>query len=800
MIPDLRLRLYPGNPSPWRVGSSYVPSGSTEITASGGTIANWAHTDELDIRVDMALNTWTPPTNDQSILFRYLSGTSGTLGHWFRLQTDGKLNVVRNGVSLSSSGFRTVGGEDGERLTVRCYMRVATVFGVSRLVLSFYVGRDGLQSQRWESLGTRYFSVSSFTTTGQMKLGITDLAPGLTDGKVYGWMVLRNGSSTFGVGDTTGAPIDPGLTSFSDGFSSGTTWATASSASALDADVVELSTTRIQSMTWALGTPDPLAGPSSNQAKITISDPDREWDPDNTSGPYYGLLQPRTPVTIWNETSGFPEWYGHVESFVPTWRGPGDGSMTFVCGDLLSLAADTPIRRDEVADRTVELRPDVYLSFDQLLPDGTIINEGVSDFPSASAPNLRTEQTCVRYSNVGGAAAMNGSFPAYIGTAPTSVPPMTLMFWTTASVTGDLQVVFRDYQVSPALNRIGVYFDADGRLTVDDNNGAIGYKTSNVVIDGTSHFFVVRFNDTGAFQVRRDGAGETLTAVVGGSFTAHTNDWYFGANADSAYGMAGAIDELVIATYTVDDADSDAIYAAAVTARTIDETLINMCLSAGAPSNSVAVLGTATGSDLRGGGYGGSSLLAGISAITSHEGGHATANQYGSIDLYPSDYRTTVTPSVLITDEDRALISGEYRAESFVTYPSSVDSIVNTVEVVWSGVSTVFTDPGSVSRYGSRRRQIRTSGTTYAAAKAAADSVLTRYASPRSWVTSVQVNLGVLDDPQDFLSSVYPEGSVRIRRQPLGTGSVSTSDYWVDQIRYSVAGVEMTAELILTPM
>lgn len=794
--------MYLGAPNPWDDPAAYLPGGTTEIGASGGTIAAWDYTKSLDVRIDMSMDTWVPPTSAQSLFFRYETGSSGTLSFWMRVGTDGRLVVTRDSRSLSSTGYRVIGGEPGERLTIRSYTRTENVFGTNRLVSSQYVGRDGLYSSRWESLGTRLYSVStSGSAAGQPKVGATDLAPGMTDVRTYGVTVIYDGNTELGFGRLTGAPIDEGLTTIDDGYSTGTTWGTLSSATLLNANLVTIPRERIQLSSWSVGVPDILAGPAANSAKFVISDPERELDPNNASGPHYGSLKPRTRVELYNNDTTLTEWTGYVEEFVPEWREPADSTMTLNCGDALSLAADTPVRRDEVMDRVVELRPEVYLTFDQLLPDGTVVNDGVGSYPDAYAPNLRSQQTCIAFANSGGSISLDGSTVAYIGTAGTSIPPFSLMFWTNAKVTSDLQMVFRDAQLSPALNRIGVYFDTSGRLNIDDNNGTVGYYTTNSQLDGDPHFFFLRFNDTGSVKVYRDGVDQAMTAAGGGTFLAHQDEWYFGAQLDGTFPHTEPLDEFALFTYTVDAEDAAAIYTAATTARTPEEVLENICLSAGVPTYTVNFIGTPTSEPLRGGGHGGSTMLSCLSTLVAHEGGYCYVNESGTITLTPSDHRDSPSaPVLVITDEDVALNQYEYRADELVLAPNSIGNIINTVEVSWSGVTTTFQDKASVAKYGARRRQIQSTSTTYAAAQAAAQALLDRYAEPATWVTSAKINLSAQEQStQDFLDYAVAGGRVTIRRQPLGTGSVLEQNYWIDQFRAAVAGPVMSVELVLSP-
>ena len=78
----------------------------------------------------------------------------------------------------------------------------------------------------------------------------------------------------------------------------------------------------------------------SGQATIRINDPDGDWNPQNTSSPYYGLLQPLRKIqasAIYGATT-----YGLFGGYITEYRytyptGQETGYVTFICYDAFRL-------------------------------------------------------------------------------------------------------------------------------------------------------------------------------------------------------------------------------------------------------------------------------------------------------------------------------------------------------------------------------------------------------------------------------------------------------------------------------
>ena len=78
----------------------------------------------------------------------------------------------------------------------------------------------------------------------------------------------------------------------------------------------------------------------SGQATIRINDPDGDWNPQNTSSPYYGLLQPLRKIQASAIYSGTT--YGLFGGYITEYRytyptGQETGFVTFICYDAFRL-------------------------------------------------------------------------------------------------------------------------------------------------------------------------------------------------------------------------------------------------------------------------------------------------------------------------------------------------------------------------------------------------------------------------------------------------------------------------------
>jgi hypothetical protein len=85
----------------------------------------------------------------------------------------------------------------------------------------------------------------------------------------------------------------------------------------------------------------------AGSASLTLTSRDERFNPENTASPYYGGIQPRTPIRISVEYYGetVPLWRGFVKSWPQQWVASGKVSRVPIkCVDLLGVVARASVR------------------------------------------------------------------------------------------------------------------------------------------------------------------------------------------------------------------------------------------------------------------------------------------------------------------------------------------------------------------------------------------------------------------------------------------------------------------------
>jgi hypothetical protein len=140
----------------------------------------------------------------------------------------------------------------------------------------------------------------------------------------------------------------------------------------------------------------------SGQATIRINDPDGDWNPQNTSSPYYGLLQPLRKIQASAIYSGTT--YGLFGGYITEYRytyptGQETGFVTFICYDAFRLMFNSNVTTvtGGTAGQTTAQRVQSILTMIAWPPAFTSIGTGattcVAD-PGTTRTVLEAIQTC----------------------------------------------------------------------------------------------------------------------------------------------------------------------------------------------------------------------------------------------------------------------------------------------------------------------------------------------------------------------------------------------------------------------
>ena len=308
----------------------------------------------------------------------------------------------------------------------------------------------------------------------------------------------------------------------------------------------------------------------TGSASITFSNADRRFDPENTTGPYYGALTPLRPVRIRARYASYPTtnlFFGWVDQWPQQYQNPTDATVTVTASDgfkvlnLITLPSywEYQVRTD---GPTSWFRFDdgdtpttAFESINALFNGVWKTNAGVAT-TGASSASLVADDTSV-------SALFDGTdFVEIPGAAFTfgfgDAVAKTIECWisTTTTTNGSYGILYKPgYEFTAAIGMIV----AGGVGTIQGQWGTIGgvnitdAETSAVrVNDGLPHHILLRWDyNTGAHQLWVDGVLATTSTsftnvaptetniVVGKAYTSSATATY-----NMASGFVGTVDEL----------------------------------------------------------------------------------------------------------------------------------------------------------------------------------------------------------------------------------------------------------------
>lgn len=278
-------------------------------------------TGDLDIRIEVTLEDWTPFATIQLATKNRSYGLTSPDWSWsFILRSDGKLEfdwttagtfgTVKSAVSTVATGFT-----DGTRHALRATMDVNN--GSSGYTVTFYTASDIDGS--WSALGSAVTAAgvtSIAATAANLEIASTnDGAPGTLPviGKVHGYE-LRSG-----IGGTIVSKIDfslltPGATSFTDLY--GNTWFLTQNM-VIDQDWVDVTSDTYDrgKITVTRGRSGEGQRADAGSCTTQINNRTGDYSPRNPNGTYYGVIGRNTRQRVNIQNSATTLWlYGDNHS------------------------------------------------------------------------------------------------------------------------------------------------------------------------------------------------------------------------------------------------------------------------------------------------------------------------------------------------------------------------------------------------------------------------------------------------------------------------------------------------------
>lgn len=323
----------------------------------------------------------------------------------------------------------------------------------------------------------------------------------------------------------------------------------------VSADVVSISTRR--------GRNRELGAFDTGSCSFTVRNDTRVYDPDHTSGPFYGNLRPNRRVRVRATQAGvtYPVWQGYVDRITQVYGGPNDATATFDASDLFKLLNRTELARSAYATEVLADSPSHWWRLDETAGATVVV-----DALGTANGTTGTTATPVAFGAAGApvrdggtAATFDGTNWVSFGTTPlVTAFPYTFELWlkiTTRTAPGNNFFVTQapDNAVVPNGQPFGFVTGTDvgspGRVTWDAcNSGTVR------VDDNAWHHVALTADAAGAQTLYIDGASvATGTATTPGQGSSRDLRIAYPASAPfvsvSRNGWVGDLDEF--ATYPV---------------------------------------------------------------------------------------------------------------------------------------------------------------------------------------------------------------------------------------------------------
>lgn len=484
-------------------------------------------------------------------------------------------------------------------------------------------------------------------------------------------------------------------------------------------------------------------------ASIILDNRDRRFDPTYTSGPYYGLLQPRRQIRVTADAGTGSGYVAIFRGFVAGWpvevtNAGYDSTVTLQCFDILGLLSQAETPR-EWADYYIRntLAPRHYWRLDEninptQIPQTTaaLSTYPFQDYGTAPEP-LYLTSAAIPLANADalapGLTSRSVSFPAAsqrlrTATTATNIANANSYFvsmWATLPntfATGNAFIAtVVTYSTAAGNQYAGMTFTynyTNARFEVTTQQQAAG-QTSRV------YYFPVGIDSTIphhlAFQVIWASATTAIISVFldGQNVPNTTSSTFvnpFGPLTSNYFQVDAATSQQVIFREgtTGSTAEIQTLYGlsnnvlsettAARFTRLLDTTSIPAAWEAptASPAGTVAPFTV-----------GGAPLTSELELVTTSEGGELFVTKAGVLTMTNRTYYATNTKS--ITTQATFGGSGEIPIAPEASYTLSADDIRNSLEISWAGDTTYSVkDTASINEYGAQQTTIATQLSTIA--------------------------------------------------------------------------------------
>lgn len=277
------------------------------------------------------------------------------------------------------------------------------------------------------------------------------------------------------------------------------------------ADVVTISTQR--------GRNKESGAFETGRIAVVLRNDGRKYDPDHTSGPYYGKLRPNRRIRFRATYSAvtYDVFLGFIDRITQGWSGPNDATATIEASDFFKILNRVELPTSVYAAEVIDDAPAAFYRLDEPVGAPTVTDSvGGFTLDATGSPAFGQGSLVVRDPGTAVSLTATGvdTIHRQVLARPLSGPPLSLeLFYkrTAASSDGNLMG-----QVSLG-NQGGVWLttNAAGAITLVAVNGA---GASNVVVstgvnlnDLVAHHIVGTWASGGALKIYVDGVDRTGT-------------------------------------------------------------------------------------------------------------------------------------------------------------------------------------------------------------------------------------------------------------------------------------------------
>lgn len=563
---------------------------------------------------------------------------------------------------------------------------------------------------------------------------------------------------------------------------------------------------RVRSAEWTWGRQRDDQDFPPGEATITLSNHDRLFDPDNTSGTYTGLLLPRVPFRLQTDI-GEDLFYGYVEDgWEQTYSHPEDGYCTVRLVDLMGVLEG--YRLPGVFETAVlALNPAGYWPLTDSSAGvkdlGSLHNPGTpEENPTFGAPDL--------FPGLGPSIEFSGANQRIdVASSPLEIDiwhctVMSVIATDTAAESGTFHTIFGQFDGNtPNIDVLSHYVASDGTARLEYVKGGTGFDVTSVVsvVDGDPHLIIAQANlgETTGYGVAVDSVTLSLTGTTPGAQGGHgvaIGGTPFAPRNYSEDYFPGRIGHVAVWDAVLTEAQRQTVVDAldCMDGQRSDQQIAWALDQIGVPAGSRSL---DTGRSVMG-----PARTAGVDALDfirkiarTEDGGfyvnHADGGKLRFVERYAPWTETRSSTSQATFSDDPAA-AGVARVEpgTLVVEPNGIRSVINQATVKWVGGEETAEDATSVAAYGPRGRSIDTVASGPYQALSLAQWKASLQANPTTRVRGLGINPGADVSVFDVAVDTRVGDLVTFRSQPASTGSVVTRSLLVEGVTHRVEGLQ----------